>query len=289
MVIGSGALSAIWTLLCAISSFKDVSIDKDNHFSKLATFSIVLGVLYAVVCAIEIFGTVAAVTQRLPLVMAYATASVGSCLVVVAAGLMGIVIHFVEKGDLITECTTLSTGDTAVIRFGGIFGSSSSETLTPSEAASFCQNAWDHASWSNIISFLLETLLGMLFSLIAIAYYRQCLDPTSAANAFRAPSNQRRTGNMYPDHYNPPYNASVPNLGYGNGPSAYAPPPGPPPRFNAGDSADELGKPPGYDLGGYTSKIDGADKSDSKENPFSDFEGTSTKGSEAGDHDRFHV
>jgi len=287
MVIGSGALSAFWTLLCAISSFRDISIDKDNHFPKLATFSIVLGVLYTIVCAIEIFGTAAAVTQRLPLVKAYATASIGSCLVVIAAGLMGIVIHFVEKGDLIQECTTLSTGDTAIFRFGGIFGSTSSETLTPSEAASFCQNAWDHASWSNIVSFLLETLLGVLFSLIAIAYYRQCLDPTSAANAFRAP-NQRRSGNMYPDHYNPPYNAE-PNLGYGDGPRAYAPPSGLPPRFNASDSADDLGKPPGYDRGDYTSKVDGADKIDSKDNPYSDFEGTSTKGSDAGDHDRFHV
>lgn len=93
---------------------------------------------------------------------------------------------------------------------------------------------------------------------------------------------------MYPDHYNPPYNAE-PNLGYGDGPRAYAPPSGPPPRFNASDSADDLGKPPGYDRGDYTSKVDGADKIDSKDNPYSDFEGTSTKGSDAGDHDRFHV
>jgi len=285
--MGTGALSALWTLLIGISSFKDVSIDKDNHFPKLAVFSIVLGVLYTTVCAIEIFGIVAAVTQRLPLVMAYATASVVSCLVVVAAGLMGVVIHFVDKGDLIKECTTLSTGDTVVLRFGGIFGSSSSDTLSPSEAASFCQSDWDHASWSNIISFLLETLLGVLFSLIAVAYYRQCLDPTSATNAFRAPSNQTRTGNMYPDHYNPPYSTSLPNLEYGNGPSAYAPPPGPPPRFNASDSADDLGKPPGYDRGEYTSKADEADKGDNKENLFSDFEGTSIRGSE--DHDRYHV
>ena len=129
-------------------------------------------------------------------------------------------------------------------------------------------------------------MLGTLFSLLAIAYYRQCLDPTSAANAFRAPTNRMRTGNMYPDHYNPPYNASVPNLGYGNGPGAYAPPPGPPPQFGAGDSDEDLVKPPGYDRGGYESHFD---KGDSKENPFSDFEGSSIKGAKAEDHDGFHV
>jgi len=93
-------------------------------------------------------------------------------------------------------------------------------------------------------------------------------------------------GNMYPDHYNPPYNASVPNLGYGNGPNAYAPPPGPPPRFGAGDSAEELAKPPGYDLGDYGSKDGGAD---TKQNPFDDLERSSIKDTKVGDHEGFHV
>jgi hypothetical protein len=92
---------------------------------------------------------------------------------------------------------------------------------------------------------------------------------------------------MYPDHYNPPYNTSVPNLGYGTGPNAYAPPPGPPPRFGAGDSTEDLGKPPGYDSRDYGSKAGGADKGDSKENPFSDFE--ESGGKDPRDHDEFHV
>jgi hypothetical protein len=97
---------------------------------------------------------------------------------------------------------------------------------------------------------------------------------------------------MYPDHYNPPYNTSVPNLGYGTGPSAYAPPPGPPPQFGAGDSADDLDKPPGYEGGDYGARFGGADKDlkgDTKENPFSDFEESGVKDGKAGDHDQFHV
>jgi hypothetical protein len=164
----------------------------------------------------------------------------------------------------------------------GLFGSSSSDTLTQPEAAIFCQNAWDRASWSSIITLLLEIILGALFSLLAIAYYRQLLDPTSVANAFRTPSSRMR-GTMFPEHYDPPYD--TPNLGYGAGPT-YAPPPGPPPRFGA-DSTDDLSKPPTYDGGDYGSKFDGTKKD--SEDPFSDFEGSSVKGAKGRERDEFHV
>lgn len=285
MVIATCSLSALWTLLWAIASFRDVNLDKDNNYPKLANYSLVLGITYIVTCAIEIFGVVAAVSQKLPLVQAYATGSVISSIVVVAASLFGIVIHFVDKNDIINECTKLATGASITFRFG-FFGSSSQSTLTPSEAASFCHNGWDHASWSDIISLIVELLLGVLFSLIAIAYYRQLVDPTSAANAFRAPSNQMR-GDMYPEHYNPPYDAAVPNLGYGTGPMAYGPPPGPPPRPIADYDAADLSMPPGYEGGEYGSKFGGTNKD--SENPFTDFEGHGDSDRKVGESTEFHV
>jgi len=284
IVIATGSLSALWTLLWAISSFRDVNLDKSNSYPKLATLSLVLGILYIVTCTIEVFGVFAAITQRLALVKTYAMGSVVSAILVIGAGLLEVIVHFVDKKDIVNECTTLATGASITFRFG-LFGSTSQETLTAAEAASFCQDGWDRASWSSIISLLLEILLGVLFSIIAIAYYRQLLDPTSAANAFRAPSHQMR-GDLYPEHYNPPFNAPpVPNLGYGAGPSAYAPPPGAPPAFVARNSAEDqdLGKPPGYDAGEYGSQFDGTHK----ENPFSDFD--ETRGAKAGEHDNFHV
>lgn len=121
------------------------------------------------------------------------------------------------------------------------------------------------------------------------------------ANAFRAPSNQMFSGsnnnnNMYPQHYNPPYGGSVPNLEYGSGPNAYAPPPGPPPQFAHGYSAEDLGKPPGYEGGagayGNDKDLKDHDHDDSKEDPFADFEGASrdvTSRPRPGEHDTFHV
>jgi hypothetical protein len=300
VVISTGMLSALWTLLWAITLFQEIGIAQDNNFPKLATFSLVLGVMYMVTCLIEVFGIVAAVTQRLPLIRVYALASVLSCLTVIAAGLMGVVVHFVYKSDLINECTKVATGENVDYRFGW-FGPSVHETLNASDAADFCQDGWDHDSWSEVVALLIEAVLGVLFSAIAFAYYHQSRDPSSVINAFRSPSSQVR-GGAYPQHYNPPYNSSVPNLAYGVGPSAYAPPPGPPPPFTgAGYSAEDLGKPPGYDGGDYGSKFGPGkdfkeDSKDSKDDPFADFEGTSGRGERdvtsrprPGDHDEFQV
>jgi len=280
MVIATGSLSAIWTLLWAISSFQDVNLDKNNSSPKLANFSLVLGILYIVSCAIEVFGVTAAITQRLALVRAYAIGSVISCLLVVTSGLIEVVVHFVDKNDIITECTNLATNSSITFRFG-LFGTSSQDSLTPAEAASFCQDGWNHASWSSIVSLLLEILLGTLFSLIAISYYRQLLDPTSAANAFRSPSRQMR-GNVYPEHYDRPYNASVPSLPYGTGPNKYASPAGSPPQLDAGDSDDDMSKPPMYDAEGLNPKFGGKG-----EDPFADF--GHSKNAKAGERDEFHV
>lgn len=125
-----------------------------------------------------------------------------------------------------------------------------------------------------------RTVLAGLFTMISFAYYRQALDPTSPANFVRTPANRFDT----PSHYNPPYNASVPNLGYeynmpyAGGPApgqqgyqpypAYAPPAGPPPQHD-----DYDGKPPGYVGGdGKAGATYGAEKAD---DPFADFDGPS--------------
>lgn len=120
--------------------------------------------------------------------------------------------------------------------------------------------------------------------MMAFAYYRQLLDPTSPANAHRAPSSQVRMDN-YPQHYNPPYNASVPNLGYGyNAPYAggpytgqpYAPPRGPPPAHDDSFIPPYDNKPPGYTGGDENG---GYGNNDSKD-PFADFDGPAKPGNE---------
>ena len=93
-----------------------------------------------------------------------------------------------------------------------------------------CNSAWDHDSFSEIAWFIVTSILSLLFASVAFSYYRQMLDPTSPANASRAPSAQARAA-MYPDHYNPPYAGEYGVYGRGGAGAVgqYAPPPGPPP------------------------------------------------------------
>jgi len=273
IVIGIASISALWALFDFIGYFRSVNTARQEAVPKLATFSIVLGALYAAMFAFEVFGVFAAITQRVPLVRTYALLSVATALIIVAAGLIRVVVHFTLKNDIIDECTGLSENSTVSVYPFGFFGPVSHDFIDHDDAVRWCTRAWDHDSWADIVSLLISIILAGLFTMIAFAYYRQVLDPSSPANASRVPPSRFGA----PSHYNPPYNASVPNLGYGyntpyaGGPSpehgyqaypSYAPPSGPPPTHEGYD-----GKPPDY-LGGAGPGY-GAEKAD---DPFADFE-----------------
>jgi len=277
VVLGVTFFGGLWSLFSAIGFFRSIPVDNGQGEHKLAIFALALGIMYITVFAIEAFGFFSAAVQRLALIRIYAFLSVLATALFVGSELVSVVVHFTLKSDILNECTQLSKGDTIVTYPFGFFGPQHSEPLSPTDAASWCQSVYDRQSWSGIVSLIITALLALLFLSIAFAYYRQVLDPSSPANASRI-ANQGRMGGAFPSHYNPPYNASVPNLGYGynapyaNGPSGYAPPPGPPPAQRDAPFAppyDSDSKPPGY-IGG--------DKygADSKEDdPFADFDGPS--------------
>jgi len=261
VLIAISALSALWSLLAGIGFFRSIGTDKREGTSKLALFAIVLGAVYMALFAIELLGFIAAVMQRLALVRLYAYGSLAALGLTAAGGIFQVVVHFTAKSDILKVCTDLTDGSTFAVYPFGFWGPSRHETLDAADAASWCNDAFNRDSWQSIITLLVSILLWGSFSVLAWGYYRQVLDPTSVVNFLR-PSNQGRYG--YPSHYNPPYNASVPNLAY-NAPHApmYAPPPGPPPARDVG--AD--GKPPGYTGDGAP----GYGLND-KENPFADFD-----------------
>lgn len=168
-----------------------------------------------------------------------------------------------------------------------------------------CNNAWSHDSFSEIAWLLVAIVVGLLFSSIAFSYYRQLLDPTSPANATRAPSNRYQGGTFtlaqgrVPDHYQPPYNA--PDLPYNSGAPVGGAMPG---AGSTGIYAPPPGKPPGYsDPEGYAAGInDGKDAYGASkvhdDDPFADFDAARARELEEhdvtsrpppGGSDRFHV
>lgn len=266
MVLGTAFAGGLWSLIWGIASFEDISVDK-QHATRLQVFDIVLGSLYMGALAVELLGMAGAYLQRLAVIRIYAFLSLGTAVIIIATGLIRVVVHFVFKSTLIDECTALATGDTIDERFG-IWGPTTTTTLDGGDANQLCSDSWSHDSFSELAWFFVSSVLALIFATVAFAYYRQMLDPTSPANAARAPSAQARAA-MYPAHYNPPY---VPDLPYGG--ERFAPPPGPPPpRQDQYAPPYDAAKLPVYSKGGYEEAGEGSKKGD----PFADFDGQSSE------------
>jgi len=234
-----------------VSSFKQLQIVQQDNLPKLAPLLIAQGTMLAVSCLFQTFGAVASGMQRFRLVRLYAPLCALSSLLVAGVGIMRVVTHFLYKSEWITECTTVVQNGSSEWIFG-IWDLSSTDGQT--DPSQYCSSQWSHDSWAEIIAVILVILLGLLFTSLAFAYYRQSLDPTSPINSSRLPADQARQ-DAYPAHYNPPYDgtAYMP---------VYLPPPGPPPSD---------AKPPEYKRGSYV----GDDKDAKERDPFSDFDGPS--------------
>ncbi|KAL1679326.1 hypothetical protein EV122DRAFT_289695 [Schizophyllum commune] len=262
IVLTTTFLAGLYALFLTVGAFRSVGTERDNtNLQPLVNFSIAIGALSAFALAIEIFGFASALLQRVPLVRIYALLSAFTTLIVIAGGIVRLIVHFHFKDAIIDECSSLTEGQDVYTYPFGFWGPVHEEQVSEAEAARWCKAHWDHDSWGEVIELLITTFLALLFSMIAFAFYRQLLDPASPANASRAPSNEFRSGNAA--HYAPPYNASVPGLGYGYGQPAYgqpaygqpmyAPPAGPPPGFLGPDKGfggaaehDDPFEPPKY-------------------------------------------
>jgi len=262
VVLPLALLGAIWSISCSVSLFQEQGTDKSHNQKKLATFAIVLGSLYTVVAAMLIFGVVAAATKRLALIRIFSFLSVVVTVIVISTGFLRTIIHFMLKNDLISECTSIATGQEGVVLWG-VWSSNPGETLTQPEAAQFCQKAWSHDSFAEIFWLICEIVFMPLLTWVAFAYAHQ----ESALAARGVPS-------RLPANYTPAYGAGT---GYAAGSEStvtlpevrydqsYAPPPGSPPPFDktlpmyGGDEMDK--------------KDTDSMKTAVAEDPFADFEG----------------
>jgi len=237
IVLSFAFLGGLWSLFSGIGFFRNVSIYNSNHGGKLSLFSIIIGILYMVVFAIELFAFIGTSPTRVPLVRLYAYLSGLVVLIIATVGLLQVVIHFTLKSDIINTCTDVTEGST--VFFGSIFGPVNAGTLSPSDAQDWCNSEWNRASFGDIIAFLITTVLAAFFCVIAFSYLRQVLDPSHPANVIRGPAPNRMDN--FPSHYNPPYNPA-----FNNYPS-YPAPAGPPPNQSTDAFVPPYdGKPPGY-------------------------------------------
>lgn len=269
VVTFTASIAALYSLFASIGNFRNGSSTDFASVGKLATFSTVLGVLYIVICAIEILGIVAAVTRRVQLIRIYALLSGVVILLVAASGLLRVVIHFTMKNDIISECANLTENRDFVYYPFGFFGPSRHTVLSADDAERWCQNAWDHDSWAEIVSLLILLVLAGIWTSIAFSYYRQVLDPTSPANVSRVPAPQN-----WASHYSPPYSGPYGGQPYygqaPHGQQPYGPPQGPPPQQQYAPPPGP--PPPGYVGGDGVAGGAYGQKLEEKDNPFADFD-----------------
>ncbi|KAI0701947.1 hypothetical protein BC835DRAFT_1303540 [Cytidiella melzeri] len=243
--------------LIQISAFEEINVDKTKGYPKFATLAIALGALYMSVVAIELYGVTAAVMNSLLLIRIYSYLSILSGLIVVGSALLRVVVHFLYKNDLISECQKLAKGQDVLIRFG-LWGPTIDDQLSSDEAQDFCNHWWSRDSFGEIISLIILIVLSGFFVSIAFAFYHQCNDPT-----FQRSREMPTRAEDFPSHYNPPYVSYDPSV-----PPQYDPPAGPPPPFNASQGI-------GYGVG--------MRKGDSSEDlkaddPFADFDEPAQRG-----------
>ncbi|ORY88838.1 hypothetical protein BCR35DRAFT_320752 [Leucosporidium creatinivorum] len=211
--------------------------------SKVDTVYLALAVLYFTAAAIEIFGIGAAYKQSIRLVKYYFFGSASVAVIVTAAELTRVIVHFTDKSAIQAACIAGEKADQT----------GSSATSTDAEITSYCASVWRNASYWDIGLLLFSIFLSFFFASLVASYLHQLLNPQllRTHTAHVAPSSQYNYPlQPYPPNpYGQPYGA-----GQGFVPPPYNPAGGPPTYSNES----------GYDM-----------PKDEKEgaNPFADSQG----------------
>ncbi|UZJ56339.1 hypothetical protein CBS101457_005659 [Exobasidium rhododendri] len=227
VLLVSCIISLVYLVLLGGNDFR--SAGTDGTTGKLKILDIVQGILFIVAGLVEVFGFYAVYSQRLPLAKSYSYLSLFAFAAVIASEILGIIVTFALKTDVINACTVRYTG--SVDDDGSIFGNSSSDDapLSSADAASYCQSLWNSDRTWDIVWLIVSLCLGALFVMFSFAYVRQILDPSSVRvriNRFQQSNRPQAQGMSGP--YDPEAAFTYPPQSGGGNP-AYAPPNGPPP------------------------------------------------------------
>ncbi|KAI6112385.1 hypothetical protein EV401DRAFT_203077 [Pisolithus croceorrhizus] len=251
IVLAMALVAALWSLAFAVAGYRELATDENDNFHNLAPLAAVQGTLYTLALLFQGFGIAAVATQRTRFIRMFTYLSALTSLFAVGVSFMRVITHFTFKirGFWISHSLRMGVW---IRQMYGFWTNNPGSNLDATDAATYCNDAWSHDSWAEILLLVLLIVVGLLFTSTAFAYYRQVIDPTSPVNSSRTPANQVRMDDF--PAYHAPYDAP-----------AYAPPAGPPPF-------DGEGKPPQYNYGAYSSFGDDKGKEENPKNdPFSDY------------------
>ncbi|KAK4058283.1 hypothetical protein OIO90_000440 [Microbotryomycetes sp. JL221] len=245
--------------------------------TKLETVYLVMAILYFCVAASEVFGIGAAYKQSIRLVRYYFYAQCTSAVVVTAAEVLRIVVHFTDKSAILDACQAGEKQDQQ----------GSNDPLSDNDIADYCNWVWRRSTYWDFGLLILSLLFAFLFASLAGAYLHQLMNPSLlrtrvpfVGQATGAPSSQYNSTYpldnvaVYPPN---PYSLDPPVGGFG-----YAAPPyaqGGLPEYS---NNDDYRLPPEKNNNNASSSVVGFDQA---RDPFSDQGGLTSQEYEQRQHD----
>ncbi|GAA5982086.1 hypothetical protein JCM5350_000639 [Sporobolomyces pararoseus] len=136
-----------------------------NLPSSLETIYLVLAILYFTCSAIEAFGVVAAYKASIKLVRSYFYGTAGVALIVTAAEVMRVVVHFSQKSAILKACQDSYASDI------------SSGSATSSQVVSYCADSWRNATYLDIALLVFSLIISFFFASLAASYLHQLKNP----------------------------------------------------------------------------------------------------------------
>ncbi|GAA5873348.1 hypothetical protein JCM1840_000032 [Sporobolomyces johnsonii] len=208
------AFSSIYGIVAGAAVLHRRSDDSSSIPAKLSTVYLVLAILYFFCAAIELFGFAAAWRSSIRLVRSYFWGSATVAVVVTAAEIMRVVVHFTDKADIINTCESSYSSDI------------SNGTATSADVTSYCTDQWQNNSYVDIALLLFSFFLSFFFASLTASYLHQLQNPqllrthapTLAASSQYAPT----LSGAYPLQPYPSSSSAVPAYPGPTGP--YRPP-----------------------------------------------------------------
>lgn len=217
----------IWSVVIGVEGIQDLG---DWTNAKIKAIELVLAIMAFVVAGIEVSAFVIGCMNKVRLAKLLVWLAPVGLVVASVRELIVVIVHFVLKSTILDQCVVNESGDSIDDDENGV-------TYSAAQALDVCTSAYNRQSWSSIVWLIAVVCFSVLFTSVAMSYYRQLLDPSSVRQrvarytegAFQLQPQGAYAGGPA-QGYQQPY--GQPHYGYAppdGPPGGYVPPyPGPP-------------------------------------------------------------
>ncbi|GAA5836668.1 hypothetical protein JCM3766R1_006984 [Sporobolomyces carnicolor] len=134
--------------------------------TSLANIYLVLAILYFFCAAIEGFGVFAAYRASIKLVRSYFYGAASVALIVTAAEILRLVVHYTSKSAILKACQDSYSSDV------------SSGSATSADVISYCSDSWRNATYLDIALLVFSLVVSFFFASLAASYLHQLKNPS---------------------------------------------------------------------------------------------------------------